>query len=301
MPGLNVRADPTSRTPEENMKVKISRVLVAAALAVAALTPALADTIRLKNGSVIRGTVIGFREEQFVIVMEPTARGRRNQITVYAEEVESIEFDGAGGATSSAPAADTRQPEPRAADTRTYEPPSSSRTGTQSEPRLQGATSAPASQPRAGANTSSTASQPQPSPSSGSPSQFVPIRVRVRADSASNGWTDSGLMVRKGQRLRISASGRVSLGQGRFTTPTGLPRILDNEKLMRDEPTGALIAVIGDDNDDFIFVGAGREFYAPRDGRLFLGVNEGNLADNTGNFEALVEAEPVATSSQARP
>jgi hypothetical protein len=63
---------------------------------------------------------------------------------------------------------------------------------------------------------------------------------------------------------------------------------------MRDQPTGGLIAVIGDDNDEFIFLGAGREFVAQRDGRLFLGVNEGNLADNTGAYDVTVEAEAVA-------
>jgi hypothetical protein len=127
-------------------------------------------------------------------------------------------------------------------------------------------------------------------------SPFFPVRVRVRADNSANGWTDSGLMVRKGQRLRISATGRVSLGEGRFSTPTGLPRVVDTEKLMRNEPTGTLIAVIGDDNDEFIAVGANREFYAPRDGRLFLGVNEGKLEDNTGSYDALIEVEPLTTS-----
>ncbi|HEX6625540.1 MAG TPA: hypothetical protein VF064_17630, partial [Pyrinomonadaceae bacterium] len=77
--------------------------------------------------------------------------------------------------------------------------------------------------------------------------------------------------------------------------PTGLPRVVDTEKLMRDKPTGALIAVVGDDNDDFIFVGSAYEFYATRDGRLFLGVNEGNLDDNTGTYDALVEIEPAAS------
>jgi hypothetical protein len=119
--------------------------------------------------------------------------------------------------------------------------------------------------------------------------------VRVRADNTANGWTDSGLMVRKGQRLRVSATGRVSLGQGRFSTPTGLPRVLDTEKLMRNEPTGELIAVVGDDNDEFIAVGASREFYAPRDGRLFLGVNEGNLDDNTGSYDVVIEVEPLTS------
>jgi hypothetical protein len=60
---------------------------------------------------------------------------------------------------------------------------------------------------------------------------------------------------------------------------------------MRNEATGSLIAVISDDNDDFILIGARREFTAQRDGVLFLGVNEGNLNDNTGAFDAVIEAE----------
>ncbi len=63
---------------------------------------------------------------------------------------------------------------------------------------------------------------------------------------------------------------------------------------MRNEPTGALIAVVGDDNDEFLFIGASREFRAPRDGRLFFGVNEGKLDDNTGTYDALIEVEPVS-------
>jgi hypothetical protein len=60
---------------------------------------------------------------------------------------------------------------------------------------------------------------------------------------------------------------------------------------MQDEATGALIAVIGDDNNDFVFVGRTRDFVAQRDGVLFLGVNEGNLNDNTGAYDAVIEAE----------
>ena len=74
---------------------------------------------------------------------------------------------------------------------------------------------------------------------------------------------------------------------------TGSP---DSEKLMRTEATGALIAVIGDDNDDFIFIGARREFIAQRDGVLFLGVNEGNLSDNTGAYDVVIEAEAMGST-----
>jgi len=113
----------------------------------------------------------------------------------------------------------------------------------------------------------------------------------VRADNTNNGWTNSGLVVRQGQRLRISATGRVSLGGGRFSTPSGMPGSPDNDKLMRNEATGALIAVIGDDNDDFLLIGTRRDFVAQRDGVLFLGVNEGNLTDNTGTYDVVIEAE----------
>src|SRR4029079_8077913 len=138
-------------------------------------------------------------------------------------------------------------------------------------------------------NSSPRSIDPQPTssapPSSGPASSaqptFFTIKVGVRADNANNGWTNSGLVGRKGQRLRITSSGRVSLGKGRFSTPIGVATIPDNDKLVRNEPTGALIAVIGDDNDYFILIGSPRDFVSQRDGVLFLGVNEGDLKDNT--------------------
>ena len=283
------------------MKIhKLARPLAALALAALMCAGAFADTIRMKDGQVIRGQIVSFRDQQFTVLIGSGARGRRSRVTVYMEDVDSIEFDSAG--TSSAandgytPAETGRaqQPAPRQSAPRQSEPRTSSTPPTLGNG---GGASQPSSVSRAnnGTNNGTNAggSTTQTSPASGGDSPFFPVRVRVRADSTANGWTDSGLMVRKGQRLRISATGRVSLGQGRFSTPTGLPRVVDTEKLMRNEPTGELIAVVGDDNDDFIAVGASREFYAPRDGRLFLGVNEGNLGDNTGSYDALIEVEPV--------
>ena len=52
-----------------------------------------------------------------------------------------------------------------------------------------------------------------------------------------------------------------------------------------------------DDELRFLFVGGGigkkrvEEFVAQRDGVLFLGVNEGDLADNTGSYDIVIEAE----------
>lgn len=242
---------------------KTFRLLLALTLLLSTAAPLLADTIRLKDGSVIRGQVIGFKDQQFTILIGGNARGRRGQTTVYVEDVESIEFD---ASTSSGARTEDL--------TAQNNPPAMRPNNTNSQP------------------DNNIGSIDPPLTSAAQPTFFT-LKVGVRADNANNGWTNSGLVVRKGQRLRISASGRVSLGRGRFSTPGGLSGIADQDKLMRTEATGALIAVIGDDNDDFILIGPRRDFVAQRDGVLFLGVNEGDLADNTGSYDIVIEAEAI--------
>jgi len=245
---------------------KIFRLSLVFSLLVLLVSPSLADTIRLKDGSVIRGQVVGFKDQQFTVLIGGGSKGRRGRTTVYVEDVESIEFD-SNTAAGTAPA--------------DYGNASINVTPSNPQPTRPIPTDSGTSNPRA--------TDPQLSASS-SPTFFT-IKVSVRADSANNGWTNTGLVVRKGQRLRVNASGRVSLGRGRFSTPLGVSTIPDNDKLMRTEATGALIAVIGDDNDDFLVIGSRRDFVAQRDGVLFLGVNEGDLADNTGTYDIVIEAE----------
>jgi hypothetical protein len=247
---------------------KTFRLLLSILLLVSISTPLLADTIRLKDGSVIRGQVIGFKDQQFTILIGGNARGRRGQTTVYVEDVESIEFDANSGNTSSNPSTVDES------SARNNPPP-------MSRPSI----------PTTQRDDTTSDRTIDTTPASSATPTFFTIKVGVRADNANNGWTNSGLVVRKGQRLRISASGRISLGRGRFSTPGGLNNIPDQDKLMRNEATGALIAVIGDDNDDFILIGPRREFVAQRDGVLFLGVNEGDLSDNTGSYDIVIEAE----------
>lgn len=239
------------------------RTLGSFAFVLALSLPALADTIRLKDGNVIRGQVIGFRDQQFTVLVGSGAQGRRSRTLIYVEDVESIEFDSATTAAASGLANDDTQ-----TSNTTQPPPRSTQ-----QPDLR----------------NPVRTNPQSAP--GTSPTFFTIKVAVRADNANNGWTNTGLVVRKGQRLRISATGRVSLGGGRFSTPSGMPGSPDNEKLMRTEATGALIAVIGDDNDEFLVIGTRRDFVAQRDGVLFLGVNEGNLNDNTGTYDVVIEAE----------
>jgi len=256
------------------MKKFFARAAVAFALVFAVTVPVLADTIRLKDGSVIRGQIVSFKNEQFTILVGGGSRGRKSQITVYMEDVESIDFDSNGNASSQDTSTSQVYQQP---NNPPYQPPVNQQPVNQTSPNNQ------TTQP----NNNSTQPSANPNPT------FFPVNVKVRADNASNGWTNSGLVVRRGQRLRITANGRISLGGGRFATPDGMANIADKDKLMRNQPTGGLICVIGDDNDDFIFIGHSRDFVAQKDGVLFLGVNEGNLADNTGSFDVVIEAEAL--------
>jgi hypothetical protein len=247
---------------------QILRPFCCSLILLALFVPAVADTIRLKDGSVIRGQVIGFKDQQFTVLIGSGAQGRRSRTIIYVEDIDSIEFDSATTAAAAGLANDDTSTSSNSSAP-VYQPP-------RTTPPADATNNAP---PRINNQTLP----------SGSPTFFT-IKVAVRADNANNGWTNSGLVVRKGQRLRISATGRVSLGTGRFGTPAGIAGT-DNDKLMRTAATGALIAVIGDDNDDFLLIGTRRDFVAQRDGVLFLGVNEGNLADNTGTYDVVIEAE----------
>src|SRR5437764_14953133 len=83
------------------MEKFLARPALIVALLFGLAVAALADTIRLKDGSVIRGQIVSFKNEQFTIVVGSGTRGRKSQITVYMEDVDSIEFDSVGGANTS--------------------------------------------------------------------------------------------------------------------------------------------------------------------------------------------------------
>src|ERR1043165_8872414 len=85
------------------MKIRsLARPLAALTLTLSLGLVAVADTIHLKDGQVIRGQIVSFRDQQFTVLIGAGARGRRSQVTVYMEDVDSIEFDSAGRAGTAA-------------------------------------------------------------------------------------------------------------------------------------------------------------------------------------------------------
>ena len=60
------------------MKNYFVRSLIVFALVLGVTLPVLADTIRLKDGSVIRGQIVSFKNEQFTILVGGGTRGRKS-------------------------------------------------------------------------------------------------------------------------------------------------------------------------------------------------------------------------------
>ena len=260
-------------------------VLCSTALVFSLSAVAFGDTIRLKDGSIIKGHIVSFGKGEFVVEMGDGSK--RRQMTFAANEVESIRFDSPTDAPaitqSTNRTASYSQPEPKVIDPKPQPKPQ--------QPKPIVKTPAKTYPTPSQAPVKTTSASPV-QPKTGGNMKPVEVNIKVFADNTANGWTNSGWVVKKGQRVHITGDGSVSLGKGRTSPPAGLATVEDNGKLMKSVPTGALIAVIGDDNNEFIYVGAEREFTASRDGALFLGLNEGDLNDNSGTYDVKIEILP---------
>ena len=259
---------------------KFSRIILIFCLIFSLSAIVFADTIRLKDGSIIKGKIINFDNGNFTVIIGEGSRQR--QMTFQSAEVASIVFDKQEMPVEVVKASVPNYTKDKSGDTTVI---------------------------TVGKNTDNNPKTPTPSVNTNTDDEDVisdddvvadntnndvrikPIVIdaKVLADNTANGWTNSGWVVRKGQRIRIVSNGRISLGSGRYTTANGISSLPDANKLIKDKPTGGLVVVVGDDNNDFIFVGENNEFVADRDGALFLGINEGNLNDNSGAFDVKIE------------
>lgn len=115
------------------------------------------------------------------------------------------------------------------------------------------------------------------------------MRERDVSVSATDRWTDTGITVRAGQTIYVSASGRVRWGPGRQDGPAGERNSPRNDgRPLPGRPAGSLVGRVGD-GDDVFFVGDDTGALRMRaSGRLYLGVNDDFLDDNSGAFRATV-------------
>lgn len=217
----------------------MKKILLAVLIVVAMATFAFADTIHLRDGRTIRGTLLGFIDGRFVVRVEPrystqpsattdpnVVRNRTNEGDIQyfrPEEIDRIEIDG------------------RSMDDARYQT----------------------------------------------------RNVQVTLDS---NWIDSGVYLRRGERVVVTASGVITVGRTRIT-PDGL-RSSDPSAPLPNAAEGKLIGAIGiDSGSPIIELGSNREFTADRNGRLFLTANRGTFADARGSFDVQIRSERSLNAS----
>lgn len=109
--------------------------------------------------------------------------------------------------------------------------------------------------------------------------------VRVEANA---GWVDTGIQAKAGQEVWVKGGGsQLNLGAIGYVGVAGGTKA-DTRKPMNNCPTGALIAKL---NTEIICIKSEYRFKASSDGTIWLGVNESNLADNTGSWTVNVNVQ----------
>ena len=122
---------------------------------------------------------------------------------------------------------------------------------------------------------------------SGRPAGMRERQVIVSADVS---WNDAGIEVRSGQTLYFEATGQVRWGRDRRDGPDGEHNSPANPgRPIPNRPAAALIGKIGNDSRDYFLIGNEQGPIRVRSsGRLYLGINDDFINDNSGNFRVVV-------------
>jgi hypothetical protein len=267
-----------------------------------AVSSARADTIHLKNGSVLKGKVASFASEQFVVMLDTGSGRYMSKAMIHIGDVERIEFDSvpsqsadAGTIRDSAPPPVTQPSEPAQREVARDTPRDTPARDTQ--PRSTDTQPAASREPEPSQPDRPAASPPtvEASDTNTPPRKMTgPVRTMVidlpGKREVGQDWISSQVLLTVGDQVRITATGTITLDKAsrRTSGPEGTD-MDDPGKLMQDYPTGALIGVIGSEDNDFIVIGRSVEFTATKRGLLFLAVNEGTLADNSGSYKVTIE------------
>jgi hypothetical protein len=115
------------------------------------------------------------------------------------------------------------------------------------------------------------------------------LREREVNVAANVPWNDTGVRVREGDTLYFEGDGRVTWGKDRRDGPAGERNSPYNGgRPIPGRPGAALIGRVGEGHDYF-FIGDDQGPIRVRaSGRLYLGINDDFLLDNSGGFRVTV-------------
>ncbi len=116
------------------------------------------------------------------------------------------------------------------------------------------------------------------------------MREREINVAANIGWTDTLIDIRDRQDVYVVARGRIRWGPDRRDGPEGERNSPRNpNRPIPSRPAAALLGRIGSDTTDVFFVGNEEgPIRMPATGKLFLGINDDFLLNNSGSFQVTI-------------
>ena len=219
-----------------------------------------ADTLYLRDGSVLQGNFLGYDNGKFIFQITGSSERNGQTLEFPASQVSRLVLDRNQSSNRTEPPLD-RNP----SGNRTPLPdrnPGSNRDGA---PRLI----------RGG----------------GAFDSYPAFEVALKDE-----WTRSEIEVIRGQRFKIEASGQILLDGRTPSSPDGLSN-RDQAAPSPNDPDGALIVAIGQGDSPAMLVGRSHEFTADRDGILFFTVNHGSTSNARGSYQVRVSLERLGSDS----
>ena len=119
---------------------------------------------------------------------------------------------------------------------------------------------------------------------------IIPPRMRERhvTVSPTQAWTDTGIDVRAGQEIYFQTSGQVTWSPNKRVDANGTRNSGSNpNRPLPARNGGALLGRVGERDVFLIGLDVG-PFRIRQNGRLYLGVNDDTLEDNTGAYYVVV-------------
>ena len=117
-------------------------------------------------------------------------------------------------------------------------------------------------------------------------SALAPGAVRVDANVS---WNNTGIVVRRGDRLSFSATGQINYAPGaeNMAGPDGSEKLRGAQFPVAAMPVGGLIGRVGN-GAPFPIGSNAQPINMPANGTLMLGVNDDNYGDNSGFFSVVI-------------
>jgi hypothetical protein len=122
--------------------------------------------------------------------------------------------------------------------------------------------------------------------------------------SGSSQWVDTGMDVNAGDKLHITATGTVTMGNNSGITADGATRgWLDTLRalMVPSAGRGALVGRVGNSNAATpFFIGSNGAVLAPIAGRLYLGINTDSMQTPDGSYQVHIDRTAASTATASR-